>query len=354
MTEEIYVRLRERLDTYSVGFPATESGVEFRMLEKLFTPDEAALFLDLALNLQTPEAIAETTGRDIETLKVDLERMTAKGLIFRLRRGGAVKYAAMPFAVGFYEFQLGRMDEEFARLFEQYWQESSRDAFAHAGGLMRPIPVSRSVDSTLAVAPYDDLREIVKKQKLIALADCICRTQQSLIGHKCDKPLDVCLTFGSMGQAYLDLGMARQITPEEAVSVLDRAEKAGLVPQPANLQTTSAICNCCGDCCGVLRSLNLLEKPAEAVTTNYFAAVDPDECTGCETCLTRCQMGAITMNDDQTAEINLDRCIGCGLCVTTCPTEALTLELKPEGQRVAPPTSGVEMMMNLAAKRGLI
>ena len=41
MPSRIYYDLRKQLDEYSVGFPETESGVEMKILEKLFSEDEA-------------------------------------------------------------------------------------------------------------------------------------------------------------------------------------------------------------------------------------------------------------------------------------------------------------------------
>jgi ferredoxin len=146
--------------------------------------------------------------------------------------------------------------------------------------------------------------------------------------------------------------MARWIDQDEALTILDRCEEAGLVPQPVNAVNPGGMCNCCGDCCGVLRSLKKHPKPASMVLTNYRAEVDPDLCTACETCLDRCQMDAIAMGADDTAEINLDRCIGCGLCVTTCPGEALSLKLIPEAERKKPPASIGETMAALARQRG--
>jgi electron transport complex protein RnfB len=87
----------------------------------------------------------------------------------------------------------------------------------------------------------------------------------------------------------------------------------------------------------VLRTLNQHPRPAEMVFSNYFAAVQQELCNGCETCLDRCQMAAISMNDDSRARIDRLRCIGCGLCVITCPTEALHLVAKSEDQRRTPP-----------------
>jgi electron transport complex protein RnfB len=43
MSQDVYRRLAERLDAIPNGFPATESGVELKLLAKIFAPEEAAL-----------------------------------------------------------------------------------------------------------------------------------------------------------------------------------------------------------------------------------------------------------------------------------------------------------------------
>ena len=43
MTDDIYQRLAKHLDKLPGGFPATESGVELRLLRRLFTPEQAEL-----------------------------------------------------------------------------------------------------------------------------------------------------------------------------------------------------------------------------------------------------------------------------------------------------------------------
>ena len=160
--------------------------------------------------------------------------------------------------------------------------------------------------------------------------------------------------FGSMGQYYLDRKIGREISLEEAVDILARCREAGLVTQPATSQNPSGMCNCCGDCCGVLKALNKHPRPAELVFSNHMAMVESDECTGCETCLDRCQMNALRINAGEVAEVNTDRCIGCGLCVTTCPTEAIRLMAKPEMEYHVPPKNSAEQMMSMAQKRGLL
>ena len=45
MNQDIYSRLREGMDQIGKGFPATESGVELKILKKLFTEEEAQMYL---------------------------------------------------------------------------------------------------------------------------------------------------------------------------------------------------------------------------------------------------------------------------------------------------------------------
>ena len=142
--------------------------------------------------------------------------------------------------------------------------------------------------------------------------------------------------------------MARFITKEEALRIIDSCDEAGLVPQPFVAQDVGGMCNCCG----ILRSIKMHPKPAERVLTNYFAEVDADACSACETYLDRCQMDAITIGDQDVAMIDRDRCIGCGLCVSTCPSEALSLKLKPESQRRELPATGKDYFMQMASLRG--
>ena len=353
MAKEVYRKLQQQLDQYSVGFPATDSGVEIRILEKLFTEKEAEISLHLSMALETPESVAERTKRDPEAVAALLKHMADKGLVFRWQRADTVKYGAIPFVLGIYEYQVKSMDRELAQMFENYLQEGfGKNLTRLKPSPLRTIPINRSVDVAHPVATYEDSREIIKRQKMIAVANCICRVQQGLLDHHCAKPSEVCFSFGSAARYYIELGMGRQVSTEEALEILDRCEEAGLVSQPANVINPGGMCNCCGDCCPLLRMAKKYPRPVELILSNYYAVVDADECTGCETCLERCQIEAITIGADDVAEINLDRCIGCGLCVTTCPTAALRLELKPEGQRCTPPAKGQELIEEMARRRG--
>jgi electron transport complex protein RnfB len=354
MTDNIFRRLQKRLDKYSLGFPATSSGVELTILERLFSEEDATMFLALTPILETPESVALRLYSPLRDVADHLEDMAKRGLLFRLQKGDSVKYGAIPFVHGLLEFQVKRLDREMAKLFEDYYEAGFKNAFIESSDtFLRTIPVNESVDVLQSVASYDDACEILRNVKTIVVTDCICRKLNGLIDKGCDKPLEACFMFGSMAQYYLDHKMGREIDYDEAIQILANAREAGLVTQPATSQNPSGMCNCCGDCCGVLSTLNKLPNPADFIFSNHFAVVEKEACTGCETCIDRCQMGALIIDDDDLAEIDLDRCIGCGLCVTSCPTEAIRLVPKSEEDRRVPPASGVDQMIAMANKRGI-
>ena len=195
MPSEIYKKLQEQLDQYSCGYPTTESGVEFKILERLFTEEESEVFLSLSQMAETPEEVAQRLGRDPEVVATLLDQMADKGTVFRLRKGKTNRYGAVPFMLGFYEFQLGTMDSELSGLFEQYFEEAFLDSMGTVEPLMRTIPVHRTVEALHPVATFEDSREIVKNQQFIAVANCICRVQQGLLDKSCGKPVEVCLLF---------------------------------------------------------------------------------------------------------------------------------------------------------------
>jgi len=350
MVAAIYNQLREQMDQYSTGFPATDSGVELKILKKLFTEEDAEIYLDLSMMLESAEDFAARTSRPPEKTAVKLEDMAKRGLLFRHNKNGTKRYSAVPFVIGTYEFQLGRMDKELAELTNTYMEEAFLTGMGNNIPPLRTIPVGKSVDIASKVATYEDAKAIVNGKDRIAVGNCICRTQQKLIGKGCDKPMEVCLLFGSHADYYVENNMGRYITSEEACKILDLCEEAGLVNQPANMVNPGGMCNCCKDCCGVLRALNLLPNPGEMVHNRYWAVVDQDACTACESCLDRCQMDAIHIED--VATIDTSRCIGCGLCVTTCPMEAIQMGEKPEELQVPPPASGRELLAKTAEKRG--
>jgi Fe-S-cluster-containing hydrogenase component 2 len=232
---------------------------------------------------------------------------------------------------------------------DEYIPFLSREAFDRIPQL-RTIPVGQSITAGLNVLPYERAEEIVRQQTKFLVAPCICRKEHHIKGAGCDKLMEACLIFGWGAEYYARNGLGRFITLEETLEILKKAEEQGLVLQPSNTQDIVNICCCCGDCCQMLLHLKKQPKPALAVSSPFVALHDPAICVGCETCVERCQMQALTMADD-VAVLNADRCIGCGLCVSTCPSGALTLTRKPPERQPTVPKNQKEAFVSRARAR---
>jgi Na+-translocating ferredoxin:NAD+ oxidoreductase subunit B len=345
---DVYERLREFLDTLPAGYPATPTGVEIRILKKLFSPEEAELTMKLSRDPEPVSVVAARIGTDPVELAGTLEAMAQKGLIFRVRSGEGPLYQAFQFVVGIYEFQLKTLDREFCEMFEEYLPYLGAGMMAIKTRQIRIIPVEASVRGAKSVAPYNRVRELVEKQDLISVSPCICRMEQGLLGNPCDRPKESCLGFGNFAQYYLDNHMARKISREEALKLLDQAEKNSLVLSPVNTRELEAICCCCPCCCPNLKFTKLLPRPADIMQTDYEARIDPDLCTGCGDCMEKCQMEAIREGEG-VSEVVDGRCIGCGLCVPVCPTEAISL--LPRAGRDVPPADLPDLLARMTSER---
>jgi NAD-dependent dihydropyrimidine dehydrogenase PreA subunit len=344
----VYEKLRKHLDSLPTGFPKTESGVEMKILKRIFSEEEAEMACQITLFPETADKVAARLKKDPDEVADLLYRMSRKGQILRFKIKDAYHYMSAMFIVGIFEYQVGNLDPEIVGLFEQYAQEAMyRQMILPETPQLRVVPVEESLAPALEVAPYDEIRKIVASQKVIALADCICRKMNGIKGKPCHAALESCLIFGAVGEFYIENGIGRKISAEEALDLLRRNEDAGLVPSPFNTQTAGGgVCSCCSCCCEMLKAVKLDSRPSRVVKSNYFAAVQEDLCTGCEICLDRCQMEAISMEGDSAA-IDLDRCVGCGLCVTTCPAEAIQVRRKRPDEHYVPPVKPVETYMRI-------
>ncbi len=351
MAEDIYIQLREFLHSMPGGFPESGTGVELRILKKLFTPEQAEAAILLSRLPEPIGAIAARTGRSAEELRGPLESMADEGSIMRLRLGGESYYMAINFIVGIFEFHLKSIDREFAELLEEYEPTMQKFMGSVKTKQMRVIPIEAALKADNNVAIYDNIRETVKQQELLAVADCICRVERSLKDQPCRRPLETCFVFGVGAQYYIDQGLGRQISREECLAMLDKAEEAALVLCPGNTQDMYHVCSCCSCCCGMLRGLRSQERPADHASSTYRAVIDSDLCTACGTCMGRCQMEAIAEGDDF-YEISEPRCIGCGLCVPTCPAAAVSLI--PKAEALVPPHNMIAMGIQIAQERGLV
>ncbi|MBM4444362.1 MAG: 4Fe-4S ferredoxin [Chloroflexi bacterium] len=354
---EVYRDLQRHLDRLPIGFPATESGVDIRVLRHLFTPEEAWLATQLSM---LPESLTRVhrrvrkTGTSIEELERSLDQMVQKGLVMSRTRDGHKYYANEMLAIGMYEHQVDRMPQGFVEDMLQYLDEAfGVELYRTRIPQLRTVPVERGIPQEHRVATYDSIREIVGAvEGQMVVANCICRQAKDRVGESCHQTdlRETCLIFGRAAEHYLDMGLARSITKEEALTILNQAQEAGLVLQPINSQRPEAVCCCCGDCCGLLMSAKKHPKPSELYASSYYAEVDAGRCNACASCVDRCQLQAATLIND-VCVVDRDRCIGCGVCAAGCNLKAIHLR-KKETATVPPVSTGFLYKKILTTKIG--
>lgn len=359
---QIYRDLQQHLDRQAIGFPATKSGAEIRILKRLFSPEEARLSLHLTYKPMPLDRIcdlAEGSGMPRDRVESMLDNMARNGAIEYVEREGIRYFRTMPLIVGMFEYQLNRLTPEFLDDVDQYMSDRAF-GLAFLGTerpQMRTIPVGKSIAVEHSVATYDDISEIINgAEGPFGIIECICRKSAAMTGNPCKKTSrrETCMPIGEMAKHAIQNGMGRTINREEALEIARMNEAEGLVFQPSNAQKADFICACCGCCCGMLRIQKMLPKPVDFWATNYHVAVSAEVCTGCEVCVERCQVGAVTVDDrGNTAIINLDRCIGCGNCIVTCPTGAMSLVRKRK-ETVPPPDTEALYDEIMAHKKGTI
>lgn len=354
MSEDVYQRLAKHLDKMPGGFPATEDGLEIRILKRLFTPEQAELATHLVLLPEPAPVVARRAGLSLSETQQMLTEMADRGLIYDYHTPGKEPlYMGYHFIVGIWEFQVNRLDLKLIADVDEYME---RDLFNpqiwKANPQLRTIPVFESIPNPAEVLPYEHAEEIINSHTKFAVADCICRKEKNLTGESCDKPLETCLIMGGGADYYRRHGIGREISKADAFEILALANEHALVLQPSNTKDAGNICFCCGDCCGVLRNVKQYPQPGTLISSPYLAVVDSEVCAACETCLDRCQMEAIEVNGY--AKILAERCIGCGLCVTTCETGALSLDRKSTEDMPYIPKDSKENLLRLGRTRGVI
>ena len=351
--EDIYRRLARHLDDLPAGFPPTESGVELRILRRLFTEDEAALAVLLSVLPEGPESVAHRAGASVAETARRLEAMSRKGLIYRhADKGAGFRYSANQYIIGIWEYQVNRLEPELVRDMDAYMETLMMEGPWKGTPQLRTVPVMQVIPVRREILAHEAAGEMLAAHDRFLIAPCICRRERTLMGDGCRKLLDACLVMGGAVEYYEQNGIGRVIDRAEALAVLQRADEEDLVLQPSNAKRIANICMCCGCCCGVLRTIKKHPHPSEFVSSPFRASLDPGTCEDCGHCLTRCPMDALTRGPEGRVVLDADRCIGCGLCVSTCSGKSLVLVRKPDAEQRDIPATFRQTYVDMARRRG--
>jgi len=197
------------------------------------------------------------------------------------------------------------------------------------------IPISINVNLPKSVAlPRTVLEKLVSKiDDIFILDECICRAHNHVATD--DRRVG-CIALGpAIKRMHPSHG--RRASTEEAIAHIRRAGEFGLIANVAhvwiglNFRQLMFICFCDDTNCMYRThmksrgpNLDRAFKKLPGVTVR----VDRKKCDGCELCVDKCFVSAISMKDGK-AVIGND-CKGCGRCVEVCPRHAIILTLDDE------------------------
>ncbi len=341
----------------SLSYPG--SGRLRKVLENLMTPDQAQMVAALP---GTAEDVAQSTGFGAEAIQQELDGLFFKGVVFP--RGDFEHREFFRFARGTMQLHDATQatqerdvvrDKEFYELWhdfcinEWYVDIGKAQSSTRVAGT-RIVPAYQSIKDLPDMQPYEDFRELMKAQELIAIVPCACRYRTAAVGEPCDcfdeEEGWACLQFGRGADYAIKRGSGIELSLEKALELTDRMENDGLLhiwPNSPKMSGFNTSCQCCRDCCMAYVPLDMQEKSMDGVwaKSRYGAIVDQETCDGCQDCVERCLFDAIDMVKPEgaakrkgknakklKAEIDADKCWGCGNCVLVCKeTHSLSMKV---------------------------
>jgi ferredoxin len=342
--EDIYVRLAGHLEGLVMGYPLSEALIV--LLKEMFTPKEAQVALAIPNDLPPLDTvdgrtIAGRTGLPLAEVLETLESLAGRNLLYsRETPSGTREYALLQVGYGMPQsfFWGGKNDEtarKMARLVVGYFNvPTTRKVY---GGVptkaFKYSPAGLAVEVPMqGVLPHERIRPIVESAQKIALAHCPCRMSARILGRTdCTHSMEVCFKYDDLAEFAISRGIARTVSKDEALSVMESCEKEGLVHMVDNVRgEIKHTCNCCGHYCWNVGIIRRRKIPRDVLMAVYFIRQTvEDECIGCGACADICPVDAVQMEGDR-ARVDPDWCIGCGVCAVSCPTQAISIRRRAD------------------------
>ncbi|MFC1873806.1 ATP-binding protein [Chloroflexota bacterium] len=334
--QDVYVRICQKIPELE------ESKVLPRMLRFLLTPEQAQLAAEFP---GVDEELATRVGRDLESVKKDLQYMYEIGIGVSSAKSGKWNLPPthrmlsaripshhkrfLPFLDADYQDLWVELDAEYTKMRE----EKGLPPVIMGAIESRMVPAYWAVKDKPELQPWEDIRVMLQVAEKIAVIDCPCRERKKqackMVAHQ------TCFVFNKSAEYAVDSKETEKLlTIDEALKVIRYAEKSGTVHMVGNNRTLerTALCNCCNDCCDGLPFY--FKGIRHIAPSRYQPVIEAELCDGCKTCAT-CMFGAIKMTRNAEgnlkAVLNPDKCLGCLTCTLRCPNGAMKVEcIKPE------------------------
>jgi ferredoxin len=365
-----YKNLSDRLNRFPQGAP--QSDVLYKILEILFSGEEAEFVSRLSIKPFTAEKAARLNGKSLKEAQSILDNLASRGILLDVEKDGEILYTLPPPMAGFFEFSMMRVRNDIdqkllSELFYQYLnveEDFIKELFTNCETKLGRVLVNEPAllyGMNLNVLDYERSSEIIRTATHIAVGMCYCRHKMEHLGKACNAPMDICLTFNEVAASLIKHKVIRQIDAFEGMDLLQQAYDNNLVQFGENVkERVNFICNCCGCCCEAMLAAKRFGFLNPVHTTNYLPEIKEEECNGCGKCVDVCPveaMGLVSANDPKKpklkkARLNEEICLGCGLCVKVCNIDAI--HLTERSRRVITPVNSVHRVVMAAIEKGML
>ena len=348
---DYYELLRQRMDKWPTRTPKS-IGIK-KILKELFTEEEAELlsyFKGPFIDLASPIEISQRSGKPVENIIEICNSLAQKGLLFKLGKSlKRAKFSILPTIIGIFEYVFSNAKiysddklKRLAKLFDNYLNRYMIPTISSSNyPFSRVLPSKTSeklieVNEDLGIVsqkilPFEEVEQLINQYTAFSVMPCSCRTKAKILGYTNKMPIDVCMVFDMGAEYFIENGMGKRLTKEEALDLLIKCEKQGLVHCTLNAQKPEFICNCDKEHCAIIKGLTKFHRLGGFALSNFRAKIDESkECNECYRCVDLCPTHAVYPSIEEggkfVSELKKDLCIGCGVCSTNCSTKRLILE----------------------------
>ena len=389
----VFAKVRALIHTYGIGCGNTANDSSYSRILEVFDEDQAQAFLDMPMGVEfTAYEFAAKTGRDLEECEEVCEYLASEGFLVAIDVNRGRVFRQAPYFQGVAEYNTiqiitrgGDVNTDTGVFGYDMMLGTDSDVANTGTPVFYYVPVDASVTSDGTILPFDDLKEKIKTKNLVAICPCPCRygalantygyenipsyedfatgEYEDYFSDLCDQRVETCIMTGDEAAYWIERGMGREITGEQAAEYLQRSVDDGFMLETTFGKNTDTICSCHVDSCNILGMWNSIGEAEDIAAcdafkqvSHYTLQVDSDLCIACGTCVDRCPLHCITINDDGWAEAGVN-CFRCGQCAYVCPQNARHLVQRDESE-LAPLPQGMLDDANVKAayrfEKGLI
>jgi ferredoxin len=328
------------LDQFAQAFGVWEQARPYLHL----MADESEMQLVVAIQDRsvTARQVSQLLGMPHQAATELLERANTRHIVDRSVPGGVATYTAGTFYARLDHFaKYENWDdipaEDRRAIDRRFLDEFIARHRANADRKRRGLEAENALPNDTVLLLHE-VEGMIDAATHIVVQPCDCRR----LGQNCGRPVETCIWLDDGALEALERGYGRRLTHDEAIELLRRADKAGLMHTADSEWRTRglhAICSCCACDCYPFRAAQELGSKGFWPRSHYIAVHDRGRCNLCAACVNRCHFDAF-YHDGCTIQVDgkvkkdvlfdPELCWGCGLCANTCPTGAIAMEPLPQ------------------------